>query len=134
MPCLVLAGEKWASSRTTPDPCQRGSQDISRCKVLYKYLLFLVHTGVLHEFFFFFFTVFRVIRVGGVNSHVSVKVLVAQLCVTLCNPTRLPCPWNSPGKNAGLGCRSLLQGIFLTQRSNPGLLLCRQIFYHLSLT
>ena len=36
--------------------------------MLYKYLLFLVHTGVLHEFFFFFFTVFRVIRVGGVNS------------------------------------------------------------------
>ena len=31
-----------------------------------------------------------------------------------------------------MGCHALLQGIFLTQRSNPGLLHCRQILYHLS--
>ena len=29
-------------------------------------------------------------------------------------PTRLLCPWNSPGKNTRVGCYSLLQGIFLT--------------------
>ena len=32
------------------------------------------------------------------------------------------CPWNFPGKNSGLGCHFLLQGIFLTQGLNPGLL------------
>ena len=32
------------------------------------------------------------------------------------------CPWNSPGKKTGVGCRSLLQGNFLTQGSNLGLL------------
>ena len=37
-----------------------------------------------------------------------------------------------PGKNTGVGCHFLLQGIFLTQESNPGLLHCRQIFYQLS--
>ena len=42
-------------------------------------------------------------------------------------PARLFCPWNSPGKNTGVGYHSLLQGIFLTQGSNPGLLHCRQI-------
>ena len=47
-------------------------------------------------------------------------------------PARLLCPWDSPGKNTGVGCHSLLQGILLTQGSNPSLLLCRQIFYHLS--
>ena len=48
-------------------------------------------------------------------------------------PTRFLCPWNSPGKNPGLGCHSLLQGIFPTQGSNLGLPHCRQIFfYHLS--
>ena len=47
-------------------------------------------------------------------------------------PTRLLCPWNSPGKNTGVVCCSLLQGIFPTQGSNPGLLHCRQILYHLS--
>ena len=59
------------------------------------------------------------------------EVLVAQLCLTLCGPTRLFCPWESPGKNTGVGCHSLLQGIFLTQGLNPGLLRCRQIIYHL---
>ena len=37
-------------------------------------------------------------------------------------PARLLCPWNSPGKNTRVGCHSLLQGIFLTQGSNPHLL------------
>ena len=33
----------------------------------------------------------------------------------------LLCPWNSPGKNTGVGCHFLLQGIFLTQGSNLSL-------------
>ena len=33
-------------------------------------------------------------------------------------PTRLLCPWNSPGKNIGMGCYALLQGIFPTQVSH----------------
>ena len=47
-------------------------------------------------------------------------------------PTRLLCPWNSLGKNTAVGCHSLLQGIFPIQGSNPSLLHCRQILYHLS--
>ena len=47
-------------------------------------------------------------------------------------PTRIFCPWGFPGKNTGVGCHSLLQGIFLTQGSNPGFLHCGQILYHLS--
>ena len=43
-------------------------------------------------------------------------------------PTRLLCPWNSPGKNTGVDYRSLLQ----TQGLNPDLLHHRQILYHLS--
>ena len=37
-------------------------------------------------------------------------------------PARLLCPWDSLGQNTGVGCHFLLQGIFLTQRLNPGLL------------
>ena len=33
-------------------------------------------------------------------------------------PTKLPRPWNFPGKNTGVGCHFLLQGIFPTQGSN----------------
>ena len=45
---------------------------------------------------------------------------------------RLLCPCDSPGNNSGVGCHSILQGIFPTQESNPGLLHCRQILYCLS--
>ena len=41
-------------------------------------------------------------------------------------------PWNFPGENTGVGCHFLLQGIFLTQGSNLGLLHCRQTVYYLS--
>ena len=41
-------------------------------------------------------------------------------------------PWNSPDQNTGVGSLSLLQGIFPTQGSNPGLLHCRRILYQLS--
>ena len=60
---------------------------------------------------------------------------VAQLCPTLCDPmecTRLLHPRDFPGKSTGVDCHFLLQGIFLTQGSNPGLPGCRQMFYHLS--
>ena len=42
---------------------------------------------------------------------------------------KLLCSWNSPGKNAGVDCHSLLQGGFSTQGLNMGLLHCRQILY-----
>ena len=47
-------------------------------------------------------------------------------------PTRLLCPWNSPGKNTGVGSHSLVQAIFLTQGWNLCLLHCRQFLYRLS--
>ena len=43
-------------------------------------------------------------------------------------PHGLYSPWNSPGQNTGVGNFSLLQGIFPTQGSNPGLLHCRWFF------
>ena len=52
--------------------------------------------------------------------------LVAKSCPTLrprgLQPARLLCPWGSPGKNPGVGCHALLQGVFLTQGSNLRLL------------
>ena len=41
-------------------------------------------------------------------------------------------PWNSPGQNTGVGILSLLQKIFPTQGSSPGLPHCRRILYQLS--
>ena len=61
--------------------------------------------------------------------------LIAKSCLSLLQPhglqhTRLLCPWDFPGKNTGVGCHFLLQGIFLTQGSNLHILLDRQILYH----
>ena len=66
-----------------------------------------------------------------------VLCLVIQSCLTLCNPVNCSPPGSSvhgdsPGKNTGVGCHALLQGIFLTQGLNPGLPHCRQILYRLS--
>ena len=47
------------------------------------------------------------------------------------SPTLL-CPWNSPGKNTGVGSHSLPQGIIPIQGLNPGFLHCWQILYYLS--
>ena len=47
-------------------------------------------------------------------------------------PHGLYSPWNSPGQNTGVGSLSLLQGIFPTQGSNPGLPYCRWILYQVS--
>ena len=63
--------------------------------------------------------------------------LVAQSCSALCDPMDCSPPGssvhgNSPGKNTREGCHALLQGIFPTQGSNPGLLHCRQFLYRLS--
>ena len=51
--------------------------------------------------------------------------MLLQSCLTLCNPidckpTRLLCPWDSPGKNTGVGCHALLQGIFPNPEIKPG--------------
>ena len=68
----------------------------------------------------------------------SPVVVVQRLsCVRLLQPhglqpARLLCSWDSPGKNTGVGCHFLLQGIVPTQELNPGFLHCRQILYQLS--
>jgi len=49
----------------------------------------------------------------------------------LLQPTRLLCPWNSSGKNTGVGSHFLLKGIFPTQGSNLGFLHCRWFLYQL---
>ena len=86
------------------------------------------------------------------NIYIFCKMLCvclcAQSCLTLCDPmdgsqpgssvrgifqARIlaqVCPWNSLGKNTGVVCHFILQGIPLTQESNPGLLHCKQIPYH----
>ena len=65
----------------------------------------------------------------------AVLGLVAQLCPTLCDPMDCSPPGSSdhgdsPGKNTGVGCHALLQRNL--PGSNPGLLHCRRIVYHLS--
>ena len=67
------------------------------------------------------------------STSVSISIPVSILlfsCLVLSKPlwphglwpTKALCPWNSPGKNTGVGCHFLLQGIFLTQGSNMHLL------------
>ena len=70
-------------------------------------------------------------RLSDWTELMKVKVKVAQSCPTLW-PHGLYPPWNSPDQNTAVDSRSLLQGFFPTQGSNPGLPHCRQILYQLS--
>ena len=70
-------------------------------------------------------------------QQLPLPCLIAQCCLTLCDPMLCSLPGSSvhgdsPGKNTGMGCHAVLQGIFPTQGSNPGLLHCRLILYQLS--
>ena len=61
------------------------------------------------------------------------KVKVTQMYLTLCDPlARLLYPWDFPDKNTRVGYQFLLQGIFLAQGLNLGVLHGRGILYHLS--
>ena len=91
------------------------------------------------NFFWIFGRIGQILRLSNSkNSSISsVLYLVAQLCPTLCNPMDYSPPGSSvhgdsPGKNTGVGCHALLQGIFPAQGSKSGSSHCRQILYHLS--
>ena len=64
---------------------------------------------------------------GPFTHHESHSVVSDSL-----KPHGLHSSWDSPGQNTGVGSLVLLQGIFPTQGSNPGLPHCRQILYQLS--
>ena len=86
-----------------------------------------------------FESTFQIIVRSGTYQFLICYVLclVTQLCPTPCNsmdcsPPGFSVRGDSPGKNTGVGCHALLQGIFPTQGLNPGLLHCRPILYQLS--
>ena len=74
----------------------------------------MLHTGILHK------------CLVCVHMHVCVCVSSSFTSGSLhhrgLRPSRLLCPWNPLGKNSGVGCHFLLQGIFPTQSSNQCLL------------
>ena len=79
-----------------------------------------------------------------INVHLKIeskivkqmKVLVTLLCPTLCDAVdcncQAPLSVEFPGKNTGVGFHSLLQGLFPTQESNPGVLHCKRVLYHIA--
>ena len=76
------------------------------------------------------------------NTLAFIVQLLFKLCITIrsifvlqpngLQPARFLCPWDFPGRNTGVDCHFLPQGIYLTQGQNPHLLHCRRILYHLS--
>ena len=81
------------------------------------------------------FLLLGTLHLGSLHSPAWVSEWVSESRSVMSNslwPHELYSPWNSPGWNTGVGSLSLLQGIFPTQVSNPGLLHGRQILYQLS--
>ena len=76
---------------------------------------------------------FDLLLTSAKATRFMARVEVAQSCATHgLYPNELLCSWNFLGKSTGVGCHFLLQGIFLTRESSPGLLHCRQTLYPLN--
>ena len=58
-------------------------------------------------------------QITGLHAVPCFSVTSSSLWPPGLHPNRLLCPWNCLGKNTGVGCHFLLQGIFPTQGSNP---------------
>ena len=71
-------------------------------------------------------------RTKGAHGQASTSRHTCSVLSNSLRPHGLYSPRNSPGQNTGVDSLSLLQGIFPTQGSNPGLSHCRLILYHLS--
>ena len=71
-------------------------------------------------------------KIPKVNLSVSHSVMSDSLWPHGLQPSRLLCPWGFSRQEYWRGYHALLQGIFPTQGSNPGLPHCRRILYHLS--
>ena len=71
-------------------------------------------------------------RFSSASFFIPSERMLVLGCVSLWHfglqPARLLCSWGFSGKNTGLGCHFLLQGMFLIQGSNPHLLYCNQIW------
>ena len=81
-------------------------------------------------------TLLQAVTAEATQDH-TVLCFVGQMCPTLCDSMHCSPPGSSvhgdsPGKNTGVGCHALLQGIFPTQGSNSGLPPCKWILYCLS--
>ena len=101
------------------------------------YLPLLIYFSIFYIYFIFYINkkppgLFFFFRIA--LAILGLLCFFTQLCLN-CNP--MDCsppgssPWDSPGKNTRVDCHSLLQGIFLTQGLNLGLLHCRQFLCHL---
>ena len=82
-------------------------------------------------------SVYLSVKWESLTSPCLYSAVLSQSRLTLCDP--IDCSpsgssvrGDSPGKNTRVGCHALLQGIFPTQGSNPGLLHCRLILHQLS--
>ena len=67
------------------------------------------------------------LKVKALGNH-QVRLFATPWTAAHAAEDRLLCPQNSPGKNTGVGCRALLQGIFPTQGLNPRILLAGRFF------
>ena len=69
------------------------------------------------------------VSVNSAKLLLSCSVVKTLLQTNGLQPSRLLSPWDFPGRNAGVSCHFLLQGIFLTQGSNPSFLHWQGFFF-----
>ena len=112
--------------------------DPTSCLPLFSYLPLSFPNSIPNSFSLFQgFESHLVVTISSAQFEPASVSLLPQSCLTLCDLMDCTPPGSSvhevsPGKNTGVGCHAVLQGIFPIQGSNPHLLHCRWILYQLS--
>ena len=100
--------------------CRWPGRRLSGASVLSRSARQVVEKPVPKIFLSLLWSTFRFLGLpSGSEAKKAFDPVQSHLSSSLYEPTRLSYPWNSLGKNSRVGSHSLLQGIFLTQRSNP---------------
>ena len=120
---LFLKGGSLLHRTASPDHLA-WHQALHGCSDLSFPASFSILNSVFHQFLKSVIDMLFSLSISHLLKLLEVKVKVAQPCLTL-RAHGLYSPWNSPGQNTGVGSLCLLQGIFPTQGSNPGLPHCR---------
>ena len=68
----------------------------------------------------------KIVHFKMLHAAAAAAAKSLQSCPTLCDPTRLPRPWDSPGKNTGVGCHCLLRKCYMVWYKRNSVDICTQ--------
>ena len=138
----MKATGEWRMKNKGTGDCWRVFYFLTLCTCVYNLFVYITIENIIHVHYFKNIVKHSVCQLSYISKILHYQTI--SVCILRCFSRvwffvtlrtvacRLLCPWDSPGKNTGVGCHALPPGIFPNQQSNLHLLNCRQTLYPLS--